>query len=135
MKFDIKRVTDDRYLDLKIDRTEKEISLSQELFIDDLLREFGMENYHPTKTSLDPGFDPKIDPDADSGYDNEFIKQIYQSGVGSIQFLASQTRPDIANAAGLLARYNTKPNRPCWLAFKVQWIPRTPCVRGRKLGR
>ncbi len=35
-----------------------------------------------------------------------------------MQFLASQTRPDIADAAGLLARYNTKPNYQCWLAFK-----------------
>src|SRR5205809_4182 len=82
-----------------------------------------MKNYHPALIPLDPRFDPNIDPEnddlnTDPGYNNEFIKHSYQSGVGSLQFLGNQTRPDLAATADFLARYNIKPNQQCWRAFK-----------------
>jgi hypothetical protein len=73
------------------------------------------EDCRPVATPLDPGIQIIID-NKDPGYDDEFTKEAYQSGVGSGQYLAIQTRPDIAQAAGFLARFNTKPNRQCWLA-------------------
>ena len=85
--FDIKWITDGRYLDLKIDWTEDGISLFQKLFIDELLCEFKMENCHSILISLDPGFNPNTDPendDTDPGYDNEFIKHNYQSDIRSL---------------------------------------------------
>ena len=77
-----------------------------------------MEDCFPTLTPLDPGIKIVINPDENPRYDDEFTKQAYQSGVGSVQYLASQTRPDIAEAAGLLARFNTKLNWQCWQALK-----------------
>ena len=64
---------------------EDEISLFQELFIDKLLHEFGMEDCDSTLIPLDSGFDPNTDPednDTNPGYDNKFIKYNYQSNVG-----------------------------------------------------
>jgi hypothetical protein len=53
------------------------------------------------QTLPDPGIDIKINSTKDPSYNNEFIKKTYESDVGSVQFLASQTRPDIAEASEL----------------------------------
>ena len=81
IRFDIKQITDGRYLGLKIDRTEDGISLFQELFIDKLLYKFEMEDCHPALIPLDPRFKPNIDSDNDLNidprYNHEFIKHSY----------------------------------------------------------
>ena len=72
---------DGRYLGLKIDQIKNKISLFQELFIDELLREFGIKNYHLILISLDPGFKSNTDPDDDFNinprYNHEFTKHSY----------------------------------------------------------
>src|SRR5436190_7532315 len=79
--FDIKRITDGRYLGLKINRIKDKISLFQELFIDKLLYKFEMEDCHPALIPLDPRFKPNIDSDNDLNidprYNHEFIKHSY----------------------------------------------------------
>ena len=40
----------------------------------------------------------------------------YQALVGSLQFLATYTRVNIAFAAGFLGRFNNAPTQQCWLA-------------------
>jgi len=118
-RFEIKDVGESgHYLDIKIDQTEKEIKLSQSQYIKDLLKEFGMENCHPVSTPLDPGIEITINDNLNPEYTDKFTKHSYQSDVESVQFLASQTRTDIAQAAGFLARFNNKPNYQCWQAFK-----------------
>ena len=47
-----------------------------------------------------------------------FDQQLYQSVVGSLMYLATCTRPDIAYAVGMLARFASKPNRSHWTAAK-----------------
>jgi len=77
-----------------------------------------MKDCNSVQTPMNLSFDEKIDLSKDLGYINEFTKQAYQSDVELVQFLASQTWPNITDAAELLARYNTKLNYQCWLAFK-----------------
>ena len=43
----------------------------------------------------------------------------YQSLEGSLMYLATCTRPDIAYAVGTLARFSSKPNHTHWVAAKV----------------
>ena len=43
----------------------------------------------------------------------------YISLVGSLQFLATYTRPDIAFATSFLARRNNSPTPQCWEAAKT----------------
>src|SRR5437762_6840604 len=102
---------------MKIQQNDEEITLSQGLYIQDLLREFDMKNCRRAATSMNSSIQIIINEN-NPGYDDEFIKEVYQSGVGSVQLLASYTRPDMAQAAGFLARFNTKPNCQCWLAYK-----------------
>ena len=49
--------------------------------------------------------------------DKGFIKH-YQSATGSLQFLATYIRPDIAFAASWLARWNHAPMKQCWDTVK-----------------
>ena len=51
--------------------------------------------------------------------DEEALDQpLYQSVVGSLMYLATCTRPDIAYAVGMLARFSSKPNQSHWTAAK-----------------
>lgn len=51
--------------------------------------------------------------------DEEVLDQkSYQSLIGSLMYLALCTRPDIAFAVGMLARFNSKPNQSHWTAAK-----------------
>ena len=102
---------------MQIQQNDERITLSQDLYVQDLLREFGMENCHWAATPMNPDTQIIIDEN-NPRYDDEFTKEAYQSGVESVQFLAFYTRPDLAQAAGFLTRFNTKPNRQCWLAYK-----------------
>ena len=45
-------------------------------------------------------------------------QQLYQSLVGSLMYLSVCTRPDLAYAVGILARFSSKPNRSHWTAAK-----------------
>lgn len=77
-RFDIKDTTNSkRYLGLKLECTDEGIKLSRELYIQDLLQEFGMEECYPMQTPLDPGIDIKINKNEDPGYNDEFIKEAY----------------------------------------------------------
>ena len=90
--FEIKNIEDSgHYLNIKIDQTEEEIKLSQSLYIRELLRDFKIEDCNLIQTFMNLGFDGKIDFSKDPNYTNKFTKQAYQSDVGSVQFLASQT--------------------------------------------
>jgi hypothetical protein len=64
-----------------------------------------MQNCHPVNIPIAEGtvIDDQPDPSID-------ITQ-YQSGVGSLQYLADKTRPDIARAATLLAEHSNRPTK------------------------
>ncbi|KAL1955685.1 hypothetical protein VTO42DRAFT_8230 [Malbranchea cinnamomea] len=102
-----------QYLGMEVTQNEGSIKLTQRRHIMKLLEEFHMENAHPALTPIDPGLIINDQPKPDAG----FTKEEYQSGVGSIQYLATQTRPDIARAASLLGQFSSDPTPQCWKAL------------------
>jgi hypothetical protein len=64
-----------------------------------------MQNCYPASIPIAEG--TVIDDQPDTSID---ITQ-YQSGVGSLQYLADKTRPDIARAATLLAEHSKRPTK------------------------
>ncbi len=73
-----------------------------------------MENCKPVGTPVDPGKYL-----AEATEDDETVnQQAYQSLVGSLIYLATCTRSDIAYAVGTLARFSSKPNQTHWVAAK-----------------
>ena len=111
-RFEIKDMGEMRhYLGMDVNIHPDGIFLGQSTYIDELINSFGMETAHTHKTPLDSGLVIDDEPD------EHVNKTEYQRGVGSLQWLASRTRPDIAHAASILAQYNSAPTKKCWNAL------------------
>ena len=93
---------------------EKETWIGQPAYTEKLLAKMGMSDCKPVKTPVDPG-----NRLVKAAEDEEALDQpLYQSVVGGLMYLATCTRPDIACAVGMLARFSSKPNRSHWVAAK-----------------
>lgn len=95
----------EHYLGLRVEQTEAGIKLSEPDFIDKLLDDAGMPDCYPVATPIEPGLV------IDDLHDLSIDKRQYQSVTGSLQWLASHTRPEIARVPTLLAHFNTVPTQ------------------------
>src|SRR4051794_13012867 len=84
-----------------------------------MLDRFNMSDCYPVSTPMDPGLHLDTSMAATTPEDISHMKNIpYLSAVGAIMYLAVTTRPDIAYAAGVLARFNSNPGVAHWKAVK-----------------
>ena len=88
--------------------------MGQPTFTQKLLTKMGMSDCKPVKTPVDSGSRLVKALEDEEALD----QQSYQSVVGSLMYLATCTRPDIAYAVGMLARFSSKPNQSHWTAVK-----------------
>ena len=73
-----------------------------------------MENSKPTTTPCDA--EVKL---TKATSDNElFDKEVYQSAIGILLYLSTRTRPDIAYAVGIVARFCSQPKKEHWTSVK-----------------
>jgi hypothetical protein len=94
-----------RFLGLDITRLpDGSILLSQQTYIDSILKRFGMEDANPVPTPLHH----KTRLDIEMSTDREADSAIYQAIVGSLMYAATSTRPDIAYAVAAVCRYHSK---------------------------
>lgn len=108
-EWEIKDVSDmTYYLGMEVEFVNGHINLLQREFIKDLVQSFGLDNANHQTTPLPQGFEVDDEPD------RSIITREYQRGTGKLQWLAVKTRPDISEAAGTLARFNTAPTKKCW---------------------
>jgi hypothetical protein len=89
------------------------IAISQEKLIGEALARFGMLSCAPCTTPLPGGVTltsvtahPPFNPDEESRY---------RSMVGTLQYIATMTRPDLCYAASTLAKFMASPNREHYL--------------------
>lgn len=90
------------------DRKARKLFVSQEHYVESVLDRFGMSDSSPAKQPLPSNFVSR------PATDDEFAEaqsEEYPAMVGSIMYAATITRPDIAYAAGLLARTASKWNK------------------------
>lgn len=88
-------------------RAARRLHISQERYVEALLERFDMVNSNPVRTPLPLNLTPRTS----IATDNEFkeARQVdYPTKAGSVLYLLTITRPDIAYAAGVLARYISK---------------------------
>lgn len=91
------------------------ISINQSQYIESTLERFALTNCNPTKSPL------PHKTILTSGTDDEIKAAIdlpYQSLVGSLGWIASTTRPDIAYAVSQLGRFNSAWTTTHWAAAK-----------------
>jgi transposase InsO family protein len=101
------------------DRTKRTIHLSQSQYILNKLNEFDMADCKPVGTPMLPGLKLSSDQCPQTAEEKAEMQNIpYINAVGSLLYLALLTRPDIAYAAGVLARFNSNPGMTHWKAVK-----------------
>jgi hypothetical protein len=114
--FDVHDLGDARvFLGMEItrDRAAKTITLTQSRAVQDLIAKYNMED---CKTRVTPmAASTRLTKSTES---DELVPG-YSELVGSLLYLASCTRPDIAQAVGALSRHMATPNKLHWQAAKA----------------
>jgi hypothetical protein len=82
------------------------LTISQPLYINSILRKYGMENANPVSTPLDPNV--RLEPNTEQREESRTNE--YASLIGSLHYLTIATRPDIAYAVNRLASYTANPS-------------------------
>lgn len=98
-------------LDVKIIRRDNGIMLSQEHYIEKLLRKFG---YYDV-TSMNTSYDANTQLKKNRG--DAVAQSKYAQIIGSLMHLINFSRPDIAYAVCRLSGYTQNPNRDHWAAL------------------
>ena len=113
VSLDVVETRGDNYLGLKILSDSQGISISQEHYVDRILEKYGMENAHsvaspgiPSQKLDDWGDSPSVDCTS------------YQEMIGSLLYLATVSRPDIAYPVTYLARFSKDPKQVHYIAVK-----------------
>ena len=113
------------YLGLQLGHLPEGVFVHLSTFTKRVLERFNMDKCHPLKTPMvvrsleadkDP-FRPKEDDEEVLGPEVPYL-----SAISALIYLANCTRPDIACAVNLLARYSAAPTRRHWVGVKT--IPR-----------
>jgi hypothetical protein len=100
-------------LGLKIhrDRNKSILGLSQQTYIDKILKRYGMENYKPGNTPVAKGDKFSLDQCPKTELEKSEMNQIsYASLIESLMYAQVCTRSDIAYITGILGRYLSNPD-------------------------
>ena len=108
-RFDMKDMgLADVILGIKIKRTSDGLVLSQSHYVDNILGKFDKDNSGIARTPVDVTL-------YFSKNKGESVAQVeYSRGIGSLMYLMSCTRPDIAYAVNKLSRYMSNPGALHW---------------------
>ena len=111
-RFDMKDMgLADVILGIKITRTSESLILSQTHYIDLILERFNKDDVKEVRTPIDPN-QPLLKNKGAS------VSQVeYSMIIGSLMYLTSCTRPDIAYTVGKLSRFTSNPGDDHWKAI------------------
>lgn len=106
------------YLGMEIIRNDPrgEIEVHQKRFVEELLMQWNMQDCKPAKTPFAAG-NILSKCDVDECKDMMDVKK-YQSLIGSLMYLATISRPDIAHTVSRLAQFNCHPHMEHFVAAK-----------------
>ncbi|KNZ49490.1 hypothetical protein VP01_4981g1 [Puccinia sorghi] len=110
----------DTLLGMDLHQTKDSVALSQPKLIQKGLELLGMEECKPVRTPLSPG----ISLIAASQEEKEAFQKLkinYRSHTGLLNFLACQTRPDLAPAVSILSSFNSNPGIKHWSQVLHCW--------------
>lgn len=99
-------------LSIKVEQTEGRVMLSQKLYIEKVISDFGMTECKPSKVILPSGYT------AAENDEQEFDSTIYRSAVGSLLHLSNNTRPDLAFAVSKVSQKCQSPKIRDWKEIK-----------------
>jgi hypothetical protein len=106
-------------IEVKRDRTQGMISLSQCLYIDTSLHVFGLEDTKPLSIPMDPSTHLTSDLSPKSTVDVAHMAKVpHLEAVGKLMYGALGTHPDITYTIQVLSRFMKNPREAHWEAVK-----------------
>jgi hypothetical protein len=108
-------------LGLQLEHSPAGILVHQSAYTQKVLERFGFDKAYPSKT---PMIGRSLQQDKDPFRPKEEGEEIlgpefpYLSAIGALMYLANCTRPDIAFAVNLLARFSSEPTNRHWKGIK-----------------
>ena len=104
------------FLGLKVaqDDVSGDVWVGQSAYVGEMLEWFGMEKAKSAVTPVD--MSTKLVKAVED--DEMFDRAVYQSAVGSLLYLSTGMKPDIAFAVGNVARFSSNPTKPHWTGVK-----------------
>uniref|UniRef100_A0A1X7UWB4 Reverse transcriptase Ty1/copia-type domain-containing protein n=1 Tax=Amphimedon queenslandica TaxID=400682 RepID=A0A1X7UWB4_AMPQE len=107
-EFEVKDLGELQYL------LERLVWIGQPTYTLNILQKFGLQDAKPVATPM--CVSSKLRKATD---DDELVDEnLYQSAIGSLQYLSTMTRPDITFAVSNVAKYSSKPTKEHWVAVK-----------------
>ena len=103
-----------RFLGLLIRQEGSKVTVDQERSIETMLEWFQMDQYKPSRTPANLNLKLQT---AKNG-DQEVDQRIYKNLVGSLLYLAKQTKPDILFTVNILSRHMNAPTNQHWMCGK-----------------
>ena len=101
-------------MSIKRNKENRTLTITQRNNVEKVLKKFGMENWRPLCTPLEPGRKfQQLSPD-----DEPFNVQSYQQAIGCLTYVSTATRPDIAAADGVLSQYMPRPSKDHFMGVK-----------------
>lgn len=110
-------------LGMRITRNGEELKLSQEDYVKKVLSRFNMHDAKSVSTPLGSHFKLSREQSPSTDEERAHMEHVpYASAIGSLMYATVCTRPDIAQAVGVVSRYMSCPGKQHWEA--VKWILR-----------
>ena len=111
-------------LQITQDRKNIKLWLSQEKYIERVMKRLNMNNAKPVNIPLANHFKLSKSSCPSSQKEIEKMSSIpYSSAVGSLMYAMVCTRPDIAHAVGVVSRFLSNPGKEHWEAVVDSQVP------------
>ncbi|PRQ27363.1 putative RNA-directed DNA polymerase [Rosa chinensis] len=130
-KFDMKDLGEASYvlgIEIKRDRTKCLLGLSQQGYINKVLKRFDMQSCANGEVPMSKGDKLTKEQCPQNDIERENMKtKPYAQLVGSLMYAQVCTRPDLAYAVGILSRFQSNPGPEHWIAGKkiLRYLQRT----------
>lgn len=117
------------YLGMSIERNRdnRTVEIHQHAFLDALLNKYGMQDAKAVSTPMSLKLHKRTSDEEPCD------KQLYQSMVGSLMYLMTASRPDLAFSVGVLSRFCSDPSKEHMVALKrvFRYLKGTRCWKLR----
>ncbi len=108
-------ISTSQYLGMEVLHKDHTITVTQTVYIDQLLAEYQMSDCNPAYTPMVKGLG--LAPAPDNYLPSPKEISTYQRFIGSFQWLECPTRPDILQTVAKLSQHNIKQTDQCWTAI------------------
>ena len=108
------------FLGMQVKQSPGAVTVNRSRYIDDCLKRFGLAECKPVGTPADISaqLSKKDCPETGSAEAVSMKAEDYRRIVGSLLYIAKQTRPDILATVTQLSRFLENPGRVHWMAAK-----------------